>query len=194
MNVDGKTDLNGHFELSTRAPAFVVSKIGYESAFVLTEDAHSLQITLKKIQRAIPACLNKSLCTSVSGFGNVFCFTSVKGVKVSDQLNDIDYGSRIYSVKSKSLRHVMQHAGGPTWGEGLPFDENVWASIEYSEKTFAYGSQYIVDARGKSSSGKFWRSIGRFGETASYYYADQESTALFDRVLDGMCICEDKRK
>jgi hypothetical protein len=194
LSREGSTDSTGHFALSTRAPAFVISKIGYESAFVRTENAHSVQIILKQIQGRIPACSSKNLCTSVNGFGNVFCLTGVKGVKISDQVNDIDYGNRIYSVKSKSGRQVMQHAGGPMWGAGLPFDENVWTSIEYSEKTYANGSQYVVDARGKSSSGKLWRSIGRFGETASYYDVDHGSATLFDRVLDGMCIQQEKTK
>jgi hypothetical protein len=192
--LDGTTDSTGHFEFSTQVPAFVIRKNDYESAFVRTENAHSIQITLKQSEARIPACSSKNVCTSVSGWGTVFCFPSIKGVTVSEQTNDIDYGNRIYSVKSEHGRQGMRHGGGPMWGGGLPFDEDVWSSVEYSEKTYQYGTGVITDAKGKSASGKYWRSIGRFGESATYHAADKESAALLDRVIDGMCVRDEKRK
>ena len=192
-NSDGTTDSSGHFEFSTRVPAFVIRKVGYESVLVRTENAHAIQITLKQSEAAIPACSSKSVCTT-AGWGTVFCFANIRGVTTSEQINDIDYGKRIYSVRSKHGRQAMSHGGGPMWGAGLPFDEDVWSSVEYSEKSYRYGAGVIIDAKGKSASGKFWRSIGRFGETATYRDVDQESAALLDRVLDGMCIRDEKRK
>lgn len=188
------TDFNGHFEFSTRAPAFVIRKNGYTGAFVRTETAQSVRVTLRQDTGTIPVCTGKTECNSIVGFGAVFCFPNVDGVKVSEQDNDIDYGSRIYSVRLKSGRQPMQHAGGGEWGPGFPLDGDVWDSVEYSEKNYQYGTSSIADARGMTSSGKYWRSIGRFGETAAYRNVDQESAALFDRVLDGMCIRGEKRK
>jgi hypothetical protein len=198
MIQDGVTDSSGHFELSTRVPAFVIRKIGYESVFVSTESAHSIQITLKQSEAKIPACSDKTVCTLV-GWGTVFCFANVKGVAVSEQANDIDYGNRIYSVKSEHGRQAMSHSGGPMWGFGRPYDEDVWSSAEYSEKTYRYGSNFndtnfVIDAKGKTKAGKYWRFVGRFGESAAYHHVDQESAALFDRALDGVCIAEQKRK
>lgn len=195
---DGVTDSSGHFELSTRVPAFVIRKIGYESAFVRTESAHSIQIMLKQTGAKIPACSSTSVCTTV-GWGTVFCLANVDGVKVSDQINDIDYGNRIYSVKSEHGHQAMSHGGGPMWGFGRPFDEDVWSSTEYSEKTYRYDSDFIdtnfvTDAKGKTKAAKYWRFVGRFGESATYHDVDEESALMFDRVLDGICVAEQKRK
>jgi hypothetical protein len=193
-NVEIVTDSSGHFELTTRVPAFVIRKVGFESAFVRTENAQSIRITLRQSQGALPKCLSKVPCSSVEGWACIFCFPHISGVKISAQKNDIDYGQRVFSVRSNHGMRAMQHAGGPMWGAGLPFDEDVWDSVVYSEKTYALGEGLVVDARGRTKSGKFWRSIGRFGEGASYHDLDHESAIRLDRVLDGLCIREGRRK
>lgn len=188
------TDASGHFDLSTRAPAFVIRKDGYEGVFVRTEDASEIQITLKNSTVTLPACSEKSTCTSLDGFDSAFCFPHIDKMKVSDQSNDIDYGNRIYSIGSGKSRQTMQHAAGPMWGVGLPYDGDVWGSVEYSERTYRYGEGFIVDARGKTKDGKLWRFVGRFGESAAYQNVDQEAAAQFDRVLDGVCVRAAKQK
>ena len=184
------TDLTGHFELTTRAPAFVIRKVGFEGAFVRTQNAQSIRITLKQSQGTLPVCSQKSPCSSIDGFGCVFCLPHIPGIKISEQGNDIDYGQRIFSVRSNHGRQSIQHAGGPMWGPGIPFDEDVWDSVEYLEKTYRFGAGLVLDARGQTKSGKLWRIIGRFGETASYREVDKESATQLDRVLDGLCIRE----
>jgi hypothetical protein len=184
------TDLTGHFDLTTRAPAFVIRKVGFESAFVRTQNAQSIRITLKQSQGALPVCSKKFPCSSIVGFGCVFCLPHIPGIKFSEQGNDIDYGQRILSVRSNHGRQSIQHAGGPMWGPGIPFDEDVWDSVEYLEKTYRFGAGLVLDARGQTRSGKLWRIIGRFGETASYRDVDKESATQLDRVLDGLCIRE----
>lgn len=187
------TDLSGHFELTTRAPAFVIRKVGFESAFVRTQNAQPIRITLQSSHDALPECSKKSSCSSIGGFGCIFCLPHIPGVKISEQGNDIDYGQRIFSVRSNHGQQFIQHAGGPMWGPGIPFDEDVWNSVEYSEKTYRFGAGLVVDARGQTKSGKFWRYVGRFGESASYRYVDKESATQLDRVLDGLCIREERR-
>lgn len=188
------TDSSGRFELSTRVPAFVIRKVGYEGVLVRTENAHTIQIMLRRSQGAISVCSSKSICTSLAGGSSVFCFANVKGVKISEQVNDVDYGKLIYSVKSGHTRRYMSHGAGPLWSLGMPSDEDVWNSIEYSEKTYRYGSSVIIDATGKSVSGTLWRSISMIGESTNYSDADQASATLFDQVIDGMCVREEKRK
>lgn len=188
------TDQDGHFEFSTYAPAFVVRTPGYESAFLLSHTAQSVRVPLKKNTSTIPDCSKKIPCTSLTFGDTVFCFPPVRGVQVLDQGNDIDYGQRDYTVRSNHGRQGIRHGGGALWGPGMPFDEDVWTSIEYSEKTYTYGPSFIVDVRGKTESGKFWRSIGTSGETATYRDVDQEWAILLDKVLDGMCIREEKHK
>jgi hypothetical protein len=187
------TDATGHFELSTRAPALVIRKIGYDSAFVRNKNAQSVHITLQPSQGVLAACSSKSLCKTIDGFGSIFCFSKINGVKVSEQGNDIDYGMRIFSIRAKNGRKFVRHGSGPMWSFGIPENEDVWDSIDYSEKTYRAGRAVVVDAKGKTSAGKLWRYIGRLGESASYDDVDQDSAVLLDRVLDGLCIREDKR-
>ncbi len=46
----------------------------------------------------------------------------------------------------------------------------------------------ILDAHGKTSDGKLWRSIGQSGESVFYFGQEPRDAALFDRVLDGLCV------
>src|SRR5579862_7921733 len=147
------TDQSGHFELTTRAPAFVIRKVGFEGAFVRTQTAQSVRITMQQSRGVLSECSNKIQCTSIEKWGCVFCFPRIKGIKISEQGNDIDYGNRVYSVRSKHGLQGMRHGGGPMWGAGLPFDEDVWDSIKYTEKTYSYGSGFVIDARGQTKSG-----------------------------------------
>jgi hypothetical protein len=186
------TDARGHFELSTRAPALVIRKVGFKSAFIRSANARSLRITLEPTGGTLPMCSHQSLCNSLDGWNSIFCFPSTQGVKVSKQGQDIDYGMRSFTVQSKNGVTGIRHGSGPLWSFGTPENEDVWKSVDYSEKTYMVDKSFIVDARGKTTNNRFWRFFGRFGESASYSDVDPESAILLDRVLDGVCIQEDK--
>jgi hypothetical protein len=73
----------------------------------------------------------------------------------------------------------------------------VWESVEYSETVYRRPDipsnednvlLGLVDARGKLASGKQWRTVGLFGESADYSDADPESARVLDKVFDGVCI------
>jgi len=182
------TDANGHFELTTRAPAVVVRKAGYKSAFVRTANSTVVTITLDSSHSTITSCVNKSSCKVIVGFGGIFCLPRLNGIKVSKQGDDVDYGQRFFSVQSKDGLKSIWHGTGPTWDWGIPSNEDVWRSVEYCEQSFRVGDYVVVDARGQTSDGKFWRYLGRWGESASYRDVDRESADQLDKVLDGMCI------
>jgi hypothetical protein len=182
------TDSNGHFELTTRAPAVVVRKAGYKSAFVRTSDSTVVTIILDSSHTTITMCSNKSSCESIVGFWGIFCLPRLNGIKVSKQGNDVDYGQRFFSVQSKDGLRSIWHGSGPSWDWGMPSNEDVWRSVEYSEQSFQVGDYVVVDARGQTSEGKFWRYVGRWGESASYRDVDRESANQLDKVLDGICI------
>jgi len=186
------TDASGHFELSTRAPAIVIRKVGFNSAFVRTANVRSLRIILEPTHSTLPACPRKPLCKSIDGWSSIFCFPNITGVRVWKQGHDVDYGMRSFTVQSKNGVVGIRHGSGPLWSFGFPRSEEVWKSVDYSEITYMATETFIVDARGKTTDGKYWRYFGRYGESAAYSDVDSESAILLDRVLDGVCIREDK--
>jgi hypothetical protein len=183
------TDAGGRFQLTTQSPAIVFRKVGYTSYFLRTLKAGELRIALEPADaRAPQACSGRSRCESIEGWSAVFCFPAVQGVTVGQPGRDVDYGFRSYFIDRPEGALGIGHGSGPLWSFGLPMDRDVWQSIEYRETVSTDGSGLMVDARGRTAAGKLWRSLGRFGESASYYNLDSDSAKLLDRVLDGVCL------
>jgi hypothetical protein len=185
------SDASGRFDLTTRAPTVVIRKLGFDSAFVRNNNAELIHITLIPGGSALPTCPSKLSCKMINGWSSTFCFPDIDGVNVSKQVHDIDFGMRIYSVGSTNA--FIRHGSGGNWSYGVPEYEDVWDSVDYSEKTYVVAGTFIVDARGKSKTANFWRYLGRQGESASYSGVDEKSAAILDRVLDGICIRDGKR-
>ena len=181
-----KTDSTGRFALQTRAPALVIRKAGYRSQWIRTADISEVAITLQPANSAqqIRACSRTEPCETINGWGARFCFPRVPGVKAGRQGKDIDYGIRGYSTRKAGI----MHGSGPLWSFGLPYDPDVWQSVDYQEEIFGTDPLITIDARGRTVDGKFWRSLGKFGESASYRNASEADARLLDRVLDGVCI------
>jgi hypothetical protein len=174
------TDESGRFSTSTRAPAFVVRKYGYESHFVRAEKANAFEIVLKPtaskpMMRRCPAD------TDCREFVGSLCFLTMDGVNVSKVQRDHDYVAKLYFI---------------------PGDTNVWNSVEYQETIFYEQSTLalpdddarlhliIRDERGATPEGKRWRYLGRFEESASYSDRTEAETQVLDRVLDSVCLYE----
>jgi hypothetical protein len=62
------------------------------------------------------------------------------------------------------------------------------AVSKVEEVTFEAGGKTITDARGQFATGNRWRSLGKFGESASYSDMDEATSAILDRFLDGACL------
>jgi hypothetical protein len=184
-----KTDAYGRFEITTRAPAVVFRKRGFQSRYWRVSEDRNLTIALTGATPRAKTCRALSGCSSLKGFDSEFCLPIVPGVNVSKQGNDIDYGQRWFWIRTQSGKAGIQHASGPLWGSGLPFDENVWSARDYVETSYRDSAGFdILDARGKSPDGKCWRVLGRVFETAYYRDVPEKDAALLDRVLDGACI------
>ena len=184
-----KTDSHGRFDIETRAPAVVFRKDGFQSKYWRVSGDGSLAVVLTGPAPRAKACRAFSSCATLKGFMSAFCLPKVSGVNVSKQGNDIDYGQRSFWVTTQSGKAGIQHAAGPMWGPGLPFDEDVWSAHDYAETTYSDSEGFsIIDARGKSIDGKCRRLLGHVFETASYRNVPEEDIALLDRVLDGACV------
>ena len=82
----------------------------------------------------------------------------------------------------------MLHGAGTSWGGPEPRTQEIWNSVEFSEAQREARLDLVLDARGRTADGKLWRSIGREGESVFYYGQEPKDAALFDRVLDGLCV------
>jgi hypothetical protein len=185
-----QTDSGGRFELDTRAPILVIRKAGFQSALVRTQDVMEARVTLQKLSknRLFPACSNTGQYDGLVGWGTSFQFRRTAGIKVSRQGHDIDYGVRNYYVMTKQGPKGIMHGSGPNWTYGTPEDRDVWRSVKYDEVTYDAGGFTIIDARGQLANGKLWRSLEKFGESASYSDMDEETAKILDKFLDGACL------
>ncbi|MEP7354602.1 MAG: carboxypeptidase-like regulatory domain-containing protein [Acidobacteriota bacterium] len=187
-----QTGASGEFDVYTRAPAFVIRKGGYESAFVRTPEDGEIRLTLQPSPYAtgFPACSSTQKYESLKA--GQFKFPRLDGVKANQTGRDVDYLARTYSSGKSSITH----GAGPSWSKGLPSDSDVWHSIRYQE-TVRYDQVIvdsvayfvlITDARGEDRGGMRWRYLGEFGESASYHGVSAKASVLLDRFMDGWCV------
>jgi len=109
-------------------------------------------------------------------------------IRVSKQGRDIDYGIRGYYVETSKGKKGISHGSGPMWSFGAPLDSDVWKSVTFEEDSFEVDGSRILDSKGQWADGTLWRTIGRFGETASYSQVDEETAKVLNRFIDGVCI------
>jgi hypothetical protein len=190
-----QTDSEGKFELDTRAPAIVVRKAGFRSEWVRTKEVTELPVTLQKLSGTglFRACSSTGDYIGIDGWGALFQFPKTPGVKASPQGQDIDYGARSYYVETKDGPKGIRHGSGALWSFGIPLDRDVWRSVKYEEVMYNAGRFTIIDARGRLPNGDRWRSLGKFGETASYTNMDEATAKILDGFLDGACLKSESR-
>jgi len=190
MGASGQTDMQGRFDVMPQGRHWVIRKPGYESQPMETRDSRTeLRIVLRSQTQSLPSCERVVSCKSLGG---AFCFPKISGVTASGPHFDSDSASQSFSVRKTHITHGK----GALWG-GLTFTADVWSSAQYREtaypRTERGGTVNIIDARGKTTDGTYWRSLGLFGESAFYHDVDQPTAALFDKVLDGVCLLPSRK-
>jgi len=65
--------------------------------------------------------------------------------------------------------------------------------VTFEEVSFEAEGFRIWDSKGEWADGTRWRTIGKFGETASYSKVDKETASILDQFMDGVCIAPFKR-
>lgn len=87
----------------------------------------------------------------------------------------------------------MLHQFGPNVTSGLPYVSAIEESVEWTEKSYRHIDEaaefgVIRDAQGIRADGSRWRYFGTFMGYAGYYRIQAEHAALFDQLLDSVCI------
>jgi hypothetical protein len=186
------SDRDGHFVVATNGHPVVFRKPGYQGQMIPSSET-DLRIVLKSATKEFPICRTLRAYNGINEGTPGLCFPDVDGVSADGRGRDADYVTRAYSVKTKGGSNAIVHGRGPMWSFGIPTSTDVWQSAEYSdvsypEISFMQGHVVIVDARGKTPSGKFWRYLGFLGESADYRDADELTARILDRVIDGACL------
>jgi hypothetical protein len=156
------TDAAGRFQITTEAPAIVVRKPGYESERLLIRGDEAFSIVLRPIRPAV-------------------CKVNPPPRWQKKQANDIDYSGTWFVVKTTEGKKGIISGRGPSYSWGAPSDRDIWTSVDYYEIMYPDG---IIDARGHTSDGKYWRSKTVFGAAAQYYGVDATVAQQLDCVMD----------
>ncbi len=120
-----------------------------------------------------------------------------KGITVQEN-SDIDYTmAKIYD-RSVSDSEAMTIGDGPNWSmSGLPY----WINkdmVDTIDRTVVCRNQQqdesasscvgVVDIRGHSKAGKYWRFIGDSFETIEYANVSKASAEGFDKIMETLCV------
>jgi hypothetical protein len=185
-----KADASGRFEFVARGPSVVFRKSGWTSRLVrVSSSTGNIRVVLERAGDPPPLrnCGKKEKCGTAPLGG--FCFPKVRGVGAGNWVPTLDTLEQQFSIHSWfGLDRTMLHGAGPSWGGPQPRVQEIWDSVEFSETERKARGQMVLDARGKTSDGKLWRSIGQSGESAFYYRQEPGDAMLFSRVLDGLCV------
>lgn len=163
-----KTDAAGRFKIKTQAPAIVIRKPGYESQRLFIKANATVHVVLRSIPRAS-------------------CKVSPAPRWKKRQANDIDYIGAWFVVKTKEGEKGIISGRGPSYSWGAPSDGDVWTSVDYYEVMYPDG---VIDARGHTSDGKYWRLKAVFGAAAQYYGVDAAIAQALDCVMDTIHVPE----
>lgn len=186
-----KTGADGRFQITTKAPLIVIRKPGFTSAFLRTQEAasdHEQRFVLKTVTRTLPICSKNRKYETLEGWRAFLRFSPMKQIKVSRQGHDVDYGMRFYYLNTPHGKVGIGHGSGPTWSHGTPLDSDVWKSVKFEEDSFEVLGFRVLDSRGEWADGTRWRTIAKFGETASYSKQDKETARILDEFMDGVCV------
>jgi hypothetical protein len=184
-----RTDSSGRFDVEANGPSVVFRGRGWKSQLVRVQKLGSdARIVLERSGDVdpLPVCSKKARCVTAGG---IFCLPKVRGVDISDIPFGVDAFEREFTISSWAGRwKTMTHGTGTSWGGPQPRTAEIWDSLEFSETQHDARSQFVLDAPGKTSDGKLWRSVGRSGESVFYYGQNQKDAMLFDKMLDGLCV------
>lgn len=183
-----ETNARGEFELHTVSPAFVVRKVGFRAERIRVNGPASVRVTLHSLgpDGNFPKC-GPSPAKYLTVSGGYLMFPKLPGLKATRQGADVDYVVRFYSLRAKSGKASIMHGHGGMWSMGSPSDKEVWTSPEYHEIDYDLREIMVVDARGRQADGKYWRYVGKFGESASYSDVNESQAKALDQVLDRAC-------
>ena len=157
-----QTDREGHFEVITGKPAFVIRKPGYESQRILVNADQEVKVTLRALKT--PSCT-----------------INPKPKAKTKDASDIDYQATWMYIETPHGPMGILSGHGYAYSFGAPLDDRVWRSSEYFEVMYP---DRVIDARGREANGEYWRSQTWFGAATHYSGMDRETAEKLDCLMD----------
>jgi hypothetical protein len=179
------TNREGIFDIWTHAQRIILRKAGYASAIVHPEDTAKHKFKMNTAQ-SFPICPG-SKPQSADPFDASLEFRRASEVVVVKTGMGADYTFTQYGIKDHDNTVQLRRVRSQPWFS-TPNDNEVWLSVQYSERTYFVAGIEIVDARGITKEGKRWRELIRMYESLSYHDADPATAKLLDEFLDRTCL------
>jgi hypothetical protein len=165
------TDATGKFQIQTRAPALVIRKGGYRNQWLRT--AHISEVSILRIHRWMGGAV------LLSSSGGCERRTPRKRYRLrSPRLRNAESGNNPRKWTELELRSSINDrclAIGTVPGDGVRHRPPNYDRCQRSNVRWKV------------------RSLGKFGESASYHDVTEADARLLDRVLDGVCIRSNQR-
>jgi hypothetical protein len=187
------TGADGRFELKDPWPTIRFTADGYRPLTRSTDGVRATPTIV--LERASTPPIVLPWCPpylSAPGVGDLRVPT-FSGTRPS-RGEDIDYQTEAWSAK----RTWLVHGWGPMWSGGLPSQQDLDSLSRIEERDVRrptpdagdHLAGTIADVRGIHPDGRRYRFVGKMLETFEYRHASPEAAAIFDRMLDAMCVVE----
>jgi len=134
-------------------------------------------------QYSVPAC---NFHKSKKFVGDRLRLPLPKGAKVKKG-RDIDYEDYYIGFEKKKNRVWLSGIFGPNASGGEVSKDWLSSSSQVTQRTWKFGEDKGIDAKGKLANGNFWRYLGRYGEEFRYYNVPKDAAEYFDGIIENLC-------
>lgn len=111
---------------------------------------------------------------------------AVPGRMKMRKVSDVDYVLFIIHPKVNRAER-LELWSGPNVGSGYPEPELRSSSEGVVERKWSCPDMEGTDISGRARDGKYWRTTRMFDGFASYRNVSEETSRMFDQIIDGMC-------
>src|SRR5262249_18483448 len=162
-------------------------------AFVVKPGPSQLRVVMSPVQNqlTVPACVQPDSAHKLIGWGKYGLHFTVPsaGVQILGGEPDVDYVR--YVIKPDKNAFYLELWFGPYSISTEPDDERFVESIEFSQRNLTSSKGVVgMDSRGRTRNALNWRQTAAFGSGAVYRDVDSESAALFDKIIDSICLTD----
>lgn len=98
---------------------------------------------------------------------------------------DVTYWGEGLAHTVQNKTHRLFVTLGPISASGKVPDDWLATSTAATRRTWKHGDTENVDVKGKLANGNHWRYFFQCGESSKYYDVPSETSAFFDRLIDG---------
>lgn len=186
------TDSNGHFHLENPGEVLHFSADKFRpQAFVVAPQTPAVQVSLQRSsdELAVPSCTKprRGLRRIGWGYGPQFDVPK-RAAEILGGKPDVDYSR--YVIKPKKGKGFLELWFGPYAMGSDPADEKFTSSVTFAQRKVVSAADGVIgiDSWGKLRNGEKWRQTAIVSQGARYDAAKPDDAALFDEIIDSLCL------